>query len=63
MAWAYNVEHLNLLESYLRAQLRERGRWTGTMSLVERLPAWLKAAKHRDEALRTIAKLRTELTS
>ncbi|TCP55186.1 hypothetical protein EV191_102398 [Tamaricihabitans halophyticus] len=59
--WAYNAEHLALLESYLAARLRERGAYRGSMSLVERLPAWLKSAKHRTEALRTIRRLRTTL--
>jgi hypothetical protein len=60
--WAYNAEHLNLLEAYLTARLRERGDYPGTMSLVERLPAWLKSAKHRDEALRAIRRLRSTLS-
>lgn len=59
--WAYNAEHLDLLESYLAARLRERGDHLGSMSLVERLPAWLKSAKHRDEALRTVRRLRASL--
>ena len=37
--WAYNVKHLDLLEAYVSAQLRERGSFPGSMSLVERLPA------------------------
>jgi len=59
--WAYNGEHLDLLEAYLAARLRERGDYPGSMSMVERLPAWLKSAKHRDEALRTIRRLRSSL--
>lgn len=61
--WAYNVRHLNLLEAYVAAKLRERGElvpWAPT-SLVERLPAWLKAAKNRTEVLRTIRRLRSTL--
>lgn len=59
--WAYNARHLDLLESYLAARLRERGTYLGSMSLVERLPAWLTSAKHRDDALRTIRRLRASL--
>jgi hypothetical protein len=59
--WAYNAKHLDLLEAYLTARLRERGDYLGSMSLVERLPAWLKSAKHRDEALRSIRRLRASL--
>ena len=55
--WAYNVRHLDLLEAYVAAKLRERGEPVpgAPMSLVERLPAWLKAAKNRAEVLRTIS--------
>ncbi|MEV4184431.1 hypothetical protein AB0J28_23695 [Streptosporangium canum] len=61
--WAYNVRHLDLLEAYVAAKLRERGdlaAWAPT-SLVERLPTWLKTAKNRAEVLRTIGRLRLTL--
>jgi hypothetical protein len=61
--WAYNVRHLDLLEAYVAAKLRERGElvpWAPT-SLVERLPTWLKTAKNRAEVLRTIRRLRSTL--
>jgi hypothetical protein len=61
--WAYNVRHLDLLEAYVQARLRERGElvpWAPT-SLVERLPTWLKAAKNRTEILRAIKRLRSTL--
>ncbi|WP_445281982.1 hypothetical protein [Streptomyces sp. DSM 118148] len=59
--WAYNLRHLDLLETYVQAKLRERGElvpWA-PMSLVERLPTWLKTAKNRTEILRTIKCLRS----
>ncbi|MFC8583717.1 hypothetical protein ACFUGD_03985 [Streptomyces sp. NPDC057217] len=56
--WAYNLAHLDLLEGYIGAGLRERSAVPGSMSLVERLPAWMKSAKHREELLRTIRRLR-----
>ncbi|MGA4989461.1 hypothetical protein [Nonomuraea bangladeshensis] len=61
--WAYNVRHLDLLESYVAAKLRERGDVVAgaPASLVERLPTWLKTAKNRAEVLRTIARLRATL--
>lgn len=61
--WAYNARHLDLLEAYVAARLRERGRTEplAPMSLVERLPAWLKAAKNRSEVLKTIRRLRATL--
>lgn len=59
--WAYNAEHLDLLEGYVSARLRERGPLMGSMSMVERLPKWIKEAKHRAEVLRAIRRLRTSL--
>ncbi|RSS34585.1 TFIIB-type zinc ribbon-containing protein [Streptomyces sp. WAC08241] len=61
--WAYNVCHLDLLEAYVGAKLRERGElvpWAPA-SLVERLLTWLKVAKNRTEVLRTIKRLRSTL--
>jgi hypothetical protein len=51
-------KHLDFLEDYVAARLRERVPIPGSMSMVERLPAWLKSADHREEMLRAIAKLR-----
>ncbi|MFG2304513.1 hypothetical protein [Actinacidiphila glaucinigra] len=61
--WAYNVRHLDLLDAYVAAKLRERGEVMpgAPASLVERLPTWLKAAKNRTEILRTIKRLRSTL--
>lgn len=61
--WAYNVRHLDLLEAYVAAKLRERGELVAgaPASLVERLPTWLKTAKNRGEVLRTIGRLRLTL--
>jgi hypothetical protein len=56
--WAYNIAHLDLLEAFVSAQLRERGPILGSMSLVERLHAWIKDAKNRDDVIRAIHRLR-----
>lgn len=61
LLWAYNAEHLDLLEAYVAARHRERGSLPGSMSMVERLPAWLKSAKNRAEILRAIQQLRSSL--
>jgi hypothetical protein len=54
--WAYNREHLAVLEAYVRAELRARTpNWNA--SLVSRLPRWLKAAEARQSVLRAIARL------
>ncbi|AYF32149.1 hypothetical protein CSH63_32860 [Micromonospora tulbaghiae] len=59
--WAYNAEHLDLLEAYVSAQLRERGQYMGSQTLVERLPAWVKEGRHRAEVRGAIGQLRATL--
>ena len=59
--WAYNLQHLDLIRRFVAADLRERAPWYDTgqkMTLVARLPAWMKSAKNRDEILRTVDRLR-----
>jgi hypothetical protein len=56
--WAYNLHHLRELRAYVAAKLRER-RGAGNSSMYSRLPAWMKAAKHRDEMLKAIDRLET----
>jgi hypothetical protein len=58
--WAYNRTHLDLLERHVAVDLRERGDRPGH-TVLTRLPAWITAAKHRDEVLRTIRRLRGTL--
>ncbi|OJF10848.1 hypothetical protein [Couchioplanes caeruleus] len=59
--WAYHGEHLDLIEDYVRARQRERGPERSFTSLLEKLPAWIKAAGNRDEILRTCRQLRAKL--
>ena len=59
--WALNTEHLTFLEGCIKADLRELGSASGTLSMVESLPAWLKHAGNRDDILRGILRLRTNL--
>lgn len=64
--WAYNLEHLDLIRRFVAADLRERAPWYDTgrkMTLVARLPAWIKSAKNRTEVLRAIDRLRASVTS
>lgn len=58
--WALNTQHLDLLESYVTATLREDPPSTSVrrMTVLAKLPAWLKSAKHRDEVLRAVRRLR-----
>jgi hypothetical protein len=59
--WALNTEHLDLLESYVGATLREDPHLSSVrrMTVLAKLPAWLKSAKHRDEVLRGVRRLRS----
>ena len=62
--WAYNLEHLDLIRRYVQAPLRERAPWYDhgqKMTLTARLPRWIKTAKHRDEVLRAVDRLRASL--
>ncbi|MEV6497576.1 hypothetical protein [Streptomyces prunicolor] len=59
--WAYGLPHLDLIRRFVAADLRERAPWYDTgqkMTLVARLPAWIKSAKNRDEILRAVDRLR-----
>lgn len=58
--WAYNKDHLDFLEAYIQADLRERVP-NKNSSVASRLPAWIKAAHHRDNVLRGIEPLRRKL--
>lgn len=59
--WALNAEHLDFLEHYIAADLRERGSMTGTLSMVESLLTWLEHAGHRRDVLRGFHLLRALL--
>ncbi|MEU4672516.1 TFIIB-type zinc ribbon-containing protein [Amycolatopsis sp. NPDC023774] len=65
--WAYNERHLDHLEAYLAARLRERHLTADDqvrqlrMTMIAKLPAWLKGAKNREKILRRIAPMRASL--
>jgi DNA-directed RNA polymerase subunit M/transcription elongation factor TFIIS len=54
--WAYNRTHLNEIRDYVSAKLRER-QTTTHMTMVERLPNFIKAAKNREVIVRAIDKM------
>lgn len=61
--WAYNEQHLELLERLVSARQRERTPdedygWANR-SLLSRLPKWIKAKKNRDDVLKGISRLRS----
>ncbi|THV28747.1 hypothetical protein [Glycomyces paridis] len=57
--WARNEQHLEFLERYVAAGVRETGPFNSTIA--SRLPAWIKSGKNRDDLLRALAKLRARL--
>lgn len=64
--WAYNLEHLDLIRRFVQASLRERAPWYDTgqkMTLVARLPVWIKRAKNRDEILRAVSRIHASLAA
>lgn len=55
--WAYNGEHIEYLEHYIKATLRERNNsGSSSGSLVSRLPQFVKVAKNREKLLKIIKK-------
>lgn len=63
--WAFNVQHLELLEAYVSANLRERDQdeklgWRNA-SIASRLPKWLKSAKNREVVLKAIHELKQKI--
>jgi hypothetical protein len=61
--WAYNAKHLALLEEYVRAKHRTHqrpGQGKSTATLINRLPKWIRWAKHREAVLRAIRRLKAK---
>ncbi len=57
--WAYNDKHLEYLERYISATIREHKDRTG-FTLLEKLPKFYHEAKNRNDLLKIIAKLRAK---
>jgi len=55
--WVDNLAHLGALEAYLGAKVRERGEVRG-MTMMARLPAWMKSAQMRPKIIRGLRHLR-----
>lgn len=65
LLWAFNARHLEALEAFALARLRERRRdadhgWSNA-GFTSRLPVWIKSAKNRPEVARGLARLRARL--
>ena len=59
--WAYNLRHLAVIERFVAAHIRERANFYDTrqrMTMMAKLPAWLKHRGNREVNLRDIARLR-----
>lgn len=55
--WAYNLEHLKVIESFISDKVRSRnGVENKNKSIASRLPIWVSSAKNRNYLLKTIAK-------
>ena len=60
LIWAYNLEHIDALEDWIEADLRERSLHAHYMTMAARLPRWMKAAHARRPVLRALAKMRAQ---
>lgn len=60
LLWAYNKEHLDFLDGYVKSSLRERIP-NINQSLASRLPDWIKSRKNRKELSKGIHKLYSRL--
>ncbi|MBW4623245.1 MAG: hypothetical protein KME17_28290 [Cyanosarcina radialis HA8281-LM2] len=63
--WAYNLRHLDFIEAFVSAELREQkpdeGYGWSNRSLFSRLPKWMQSAKNREKILKAIAKIRLSI--
>ena len=57
--WAYNDKHLEYLERYISATIREHKDRTG-FTLLEKLPKFYHEAKNRESLLKIITKLKSK---
>ena len=58
--WALNEDHLNWLESFIAAEIRE-DKVGGSSALHATLPRWMTAAKNRKDVTKAVARLRRKL--
>jgi hypothetical protein len=58
--WALNEDHLDSLEDFVSAHMREA---YPNATMASRLPEWMKSAKNREDVLKCIRKLRATLPS
>lgn len=56
--WAYNYEHLEYMKKYIEAKIRERH--PVHMTLLAKLPNFIKYAKNREDLLKLVERLETK---
>ncbi len=55
--WAYNLDHIDYLQGYIQADLRERNAKVNAFgTMIARLPMFVKAAKNREKLLKILKK-------
>ena len=59
--WAYNLNHVAWLRSFIAAGLRER-KTNANASLSSRLPKWMLSAKNRDDVIHALGRLERQVT-
>lgn len=61
--WFYNAEHMEFVEDYVAAKLRERKphEHYRNKTMSSRLPTWIKLAKNRDAVLKSIVELKKQI--
>ena len=59
LLWAVNWSHLNFLQRFVAAGIREQS--PGNSTQVSRLPAWIKSAKNRPDLLKTLRRMESSL--
>ncbi|MCC6815302.1 MAG: hypothetical protein IT267_02700 [Saprospiraceae bacterium] len=55
--WAYNAKHLSEIKNYVESTLRERSTDIFKMTMVEKLPNFIKLSKNRTEVLNAIERM------
>lgn len=61
LLWVWNEAHLEEIDRFVGARLRERSTAAGNASMASRLPEWMKRANAREPVRRGLAKLRARL--
>jgi hypothetical protein len=57
LIWAYNRAHLEEIKDYVSSKLRERSTNSFKMTMVEKLPDFIKLASNREEVLKALDRM------